>query len=68
MSFSGGSVGLNFFWAFWLVLDSSVLLGLSDSDSQWLGLFALGRKKPSESGQFQGLPEAILSCLPSCLT
>ena len=26
-----------------------------------------GREGPSESGQFQGLPEAILSCLPSCL-
>ena len=25
----------------------------------------LGREGPSESGQFQGLPEAILSCLLS---
>lgn len=26
-----------------------------------------GREGPSESGQFQGLPGALLSCLPSCL-
>jgi hypothetical protein len=26
-----------------------------------------GKRGPSESGQFQGVLEAVLSCLPSCL-
>lgn len=30
-------------------------------------LFILGREGSSESDQFQGLPEAILGCLPSIL-
>jgi hypothetical protein len=40
-------------------------LCLSESDSQQLVYF--GKERPSESGQFQGLPEAILRYLPSCL-
>lgn len=33
----------------------------SQSDSQQSLLFTLGRKGPSESDQFRGLPEAILN-------
>jgi len=37
---------------------------------EWLSACWLAssvREEPSESGRFQGLPEAILSCLPSCM-
>ena len=40
-----------------LVSESSLLLGSAYS----------GREGPGESDQFQALPEAVLSCLPSCL-
>ena len=42
-------------------------LGLSEHDSQQYLLLALERDQSSESGQFQGLPAAILSCLLSGL-
>lgn len=40
---------------------------LVQSNSHQSLLFILGREGPSESDQFQGLPEAILGCLPSIL-
>ena len=33
----------------------------------WAFTATLAGRGPSETDQFQGLPEAILSCLPSCL-
>ena len=64
-SFSGWSSIRAFFEAC-LVWESSLKL-----NSFWERLSALiaysGREGPSESVKFQGLPEAILNCLPSCL-
>ena len=65
MSFPGASVGLNLFQVVALISQSSLQLCFSESDSQQSLLFTLGREGPSESGQFQGLPEAILSHLLS---
>lgn len=45
----------------WLV-PASLQLGSSESDSQGLGLFTLGKEEPNESSQFQELPGDILSC------
>lgn len=68
MSFSGlswskllpdSSAGFCFFQAAGLVSESSLQLGRSGSDSQQLGLPALGKKRLRESGQFLELPEAI---------
>ena len=65
----------NFFQAAQLVFDSSKQL-VSESSLElsfilsWEGLSAFivysRRAGPSESGQFQGLPETILWCLASC--
>lgn len=60
----GASVGLSLFLVAQLVSPSSRQLVLSQSDPQQLGLFTLGKKVPSESGQFLGVPEAILNCSP----
>lgn len=42
-------------------------LGLCKRHSQHSLLFTVGKKWSSESGNFQGVPEAILNCLPSVL-
>ena len=55
------------FWAAVLVLESSLQLGLYKRDSQQSLLFTVGKEWPSESGQFQGVPEGILNCLSSVL-
>lgn len=66
MSFPGALVDLNLFQAsglicvFFLQTGSALLQLLTfTADS--------GKGRPSELGQFQGVLEALLSCLPSCL-
>lgn len=57
------SVGLNLFKAgvVWVFLAAWLVWA-------WFSAaFSSGREGPSESHQFWGLPETILSCLPSCL-
>lgn len=51
-----------------LILFQSLQLGSlgSEGDSQLL-LFTLAGRGSNESGWFQGLPGAVLSCLSSCL-
>lgn len=69
--------GFCFFQTAGLVSSSSLQLSSSENlcnsgSSLWEGLSAFlsysGREEPSESAHFQGLPEAILNCLPSCLS
>ena len=67
VSFAGASGGLTLFQAAKLVSVSSSseslqLTTLQSLPCQQLGLFTLGKKEQRESGQFQGLPEAVLSC------
>jgi hypothetical protein len=56
-----------FFGAAGLVSESSLQLGLSECAAQQLSLFTVGKRRATESGQFQRFPEAVLSCLPSGL-
>jgi hypothetical protein len=42
-------------------------LGYPSSEKVSAFIAYSGRKKPKESVPFQRLPEAVLSCLPSCL-
>ena len=76
VSFSSDSVGLNLFWAAQLFSalfkqlvwsEASLKLGWPESYSQQSLLFTLRRGGQSEAGQFQGLPEAILSYVLSSL-
>lgn len=69
----GSSPGFGFFWAAGLVSESCRQLWLSESLCRLLS-FCLrgfltfiaysGKEGP---GQLQGIPDIILSCLPSCL-
>ena len=74
----GNSAGLCSFQAAWMVPACSRWLGLSEasfqlssSESNSLSVsvsvssvyILIEREEPNDSGQFQGLPEAILNCL-----
>lgn len=66
VSFQGAPIGLNLFQAVCLdfaVFHRARLVWASSLKLHFY--YLLGKAEPSESGQFQGLPEALLSCLTS---